>query len=340
MAWMWWGVECGLALLVAGQVAQALASTWDARRNPAPGQLVDIGGRRLHVLCKGPPVGPTVVIEQGAGSPSILWWPLVERIAGFARVCAYDRAGYQWSDPAPRRRSLQDRVDDLHQALAGAAVPGPFVMVAHSFGGPLVRLYAATYPDEVAGMVLVDTPEESVIFRPAYQAYCNRISTVARVVELAAWFGIVRLGLILWRRVPDGFTPASFFSLKAFLARPGFYRAMADDPAALARVQADMRRPGGFGASLGDRPLVVLRHGLKFPGPAASLEEGWEAGQERLARLSTRGELIVAANSNHMIQADEPDLVVDAIERVVAAVRASGASQTLAVIAGGLESAS
>jgi pimeloyl-ACP methyl ester carboxylesterase len=319
MAWMW----TAIGVLAAGLACAALTESWlearDTQRFPPPGRMVEVtGGRRVHILCKGTQPGPTVVIEQGAGSPSILWWPLQDKIATFARVCTYDRAGYQWSDPAPRRRSLEARVNDLHNALAKADIPGPYVLVAHSFGGPLARLYARAYPDEVTGMVLVDTPEEAVIFRPSYLDYAGKIALFARGLEIAARLGLVRLGLAFWHTAPEGMSPQTFATLKSLLARPAFFRAMADDPAALDRVAPDLRHPGGFG-TLGDRPLVVLAHGIPFPGPAAVLEDGWAEGQARLAKLSTRGELIVATHSNHMIQSDEPDLVIDAIRRVAQA---------------------
>jgi len=329
MAWIWLGIGIVAAAIGAGVITETLAESRDRAKFPPPGQMVDVGGgRRMHILCRGPepgatpsaPMGPTVIIEQGAGSPAMLWWPLAAKIAPFARICTYDRAGYQWSDPAPRTRSLQDRVTDLHTLLAGAQIPGPpggqYVLVAHSFGGPIARLYAQTYPDQIAGMVLVDTPEEAVIFRPSYHAYARKIGLFARALEVAAHVGLVRFGLTFWRTVPDGFTPTEFATLKSHLARPAFFRAMADDPAALERVPPDMQRPGGFG-TLGDKPLVVLAHGIPFPGPAAVLEEGWAEGQQRLAHLSTRGELVHATHSNHMIQSDEPELVIEAIRQVV-----------------------
>jgi pimeloyl-ACP methyl ester carboxylesterase len=254
-----------------------------------------------------------VVIEQGAGSPSILWWPIQDQVAAFARICTYDRAGYQWSDAAPRVRSLQDRVDDLHAVLAH--VPAPYVLVAHSFGGPLIRLYAQAHPAEVAGMVLVDTPEESVVFRPAYRSYCAKMGWAARGIEIAARLGVVRFALRWMTDIPPGLNAESFAALKAAIAKPDFFRAMSDDPAALDRGPPD------FGHAFGDKPLVVIRHGQAFPGPSASLEDGWEDGQKRLAAMSTRGELIVAEKSNHMIQSDQPDVVIAAITRVVEMVR-------------------
>src|SRR4051812_6669271 len=122
-------------LLVIGFTYEKVAEARDSKTAPL-GRLIEVaGGRRLHIFCTGDETGPTVVIEQGAASPSVLWWAAQRRISTFARVCTYDRAGYQWSDPAPSPRSLADRVEDLHQVLTKAAVPGPYVLVAHSYGG-------------------------------------------------------------------------------------------------------------------------------------------------------------------------------------------------------------
>ncbi len=328
MVWLWSAIGVLAAALCIGFLVESVGEARDNARFPPPGRMVDVGGRRMHILCNGDgngdgngdAPGPTVVVEQGAGSPSMLWWPLVDQVAAFARVCTYDRAGYQWSDATPGARSLQDRVADLHALLVGAGTPGPYVFVAHSFGGPLVRLFALAYPDQVAGMVLVDTPDETVIFRPSYLKYAGQIGGVAGVLHVAARFGLVRAAISLWRTVPNGFTAEQFAALKAHLARPRFFAALADDVAALARVPPGQREPDAFGR-LGTKPLVVLRHGIPFPGPAAVLEDGWEAGQERLAAMSTHGELVLAAKSNHMIQSDEPELVINAIRRVLAASR-------------------
>jgi len=179
MGWAWWCL-CGLAALLGLTAsAEAICEARDRVRFPPPGQMIDIGGRRLHILCKGTAPGPTIVIEQGAGSPSILWWPIQDKVAAFARVCTYDRAGYLWSDPAKTVRTLEDRVADLHALLAGAKIPAPYILVGHSFGGPLVRLYAHLHPTEIAGMVLVDTTEEGVILRPSFDDYVKKLGYLA-----------------------------------------------------------------------------------------------------------------------------------------------------------------
>ena len=320
MGWAWWCL-CGLAALLGLTAsAEAICEARDRVRFPPPGQMIDIGGRRLHILCKGTAPGPTIVIEQGAGSPSILWWPIQDKVAAFARVCTYDRAGYLWSDPAKTVRTLEDRVADLHALLAGAKIPAPYILVGHSFGGPLVRLYAHLHPTEIAGMVLVDTTEEGVILRPSFDDYVKKLGYFAAGLQVAARFGVLRLAAAFMTKGPEGLDENAFRALKALSVRPDFFRAMRDDPVALSRQPETLRALSGAG-SLGEIPLIVITHALPFPGPAAVLEDGWREGQHRLAALSTRGELIVAEHSNHMVQSDQPDLVINAIRRVTTSKR-------------------
>ncbi len=139
-----------------GVIAGDEAST-EALATPSPsGILVDFGGRALFITCIGTGA-PTVVLEAGGGNSADTWAGVQPEIARSTRVCSYDRAGLGQSDPAPAGvRTVQDSVGDLHALLDTAGVSGPYVLVGHSFGGLIVRLYASQYPDEVAGLVLVD----------------------------------------------------------------------------------------------------------------------------------------------------------------------------------------
>ena len=134
-----------LLLLAIGYVYEWTGERREARLNPAPGRLISVGNHKLHLLSKGS-TAPAVVIEQGAGELSKFWWPLQEEIAKFAQVCIYDRAGYGWSESAPLRKSIEDRTRELHTLLSEAGVQGPFILVAHSYGGFLVRAFAQDYP--------------------------------------------------------------------------------------------------------------------------------------------------------------------------------------------------
>jgi pimeloyl-ACP methyl ester carboxylesterase len=286
-------------ILIAGYVYERVGGWNEARRKPAPGCMVSVGNHQLHILVKGTGA-PTVVIEQGAGEPSRLWWPLQSQVAELATVCTYDRAGYGWSEPVRGGRTIEQRADELYTLLTNACVPAPYFLVAHSYGGLIMRSFAQRYPELTGGLVLVDTPEEGCIFRPEVLDFYSKIGSMMMVVGFLARFGLPRLlgNWIALDRIGFPFI------------RQVEYAAAADDLASLRRL------PRPTLGSLGDLPVTVITHGQPFPGPFAILEQGWAEGQNRLAALSTKSELIVAKESNHMIQIDEPAIVIDAIRRV------------------------
>src|SRR5688572_2906899 len=148
-------VLLGLGLVGAGY--ESVAEAADARAYPPPGQLVDVGGYRLHINCVGTG-SPTVVIDAGWGDWSAVWSSWVQPAAAqTTRVCTYDRAGYGYSEAGPLPRTSERFAQELHTLLQEAQVPGPYVLVGHSLGGALVRVFAQQYAAEVAGVVLIDS---------------------------------------------------------------------------------------------------------------------------------------------------------------------------------------
>src|SRR5689334_24873130 len=210
-----------------------------------------MGGRRMHILGQGNAPGPVVVIEQGAASPSLVWWPVQEAIAKFARVCTYDRAGFLWSDPVKSGRSLDDRVADLYVLLKRAEAPPPYLLVGHSLGGLLVRRFARTYPDLVAGLVLVDSPDERVVFRENVRTFYAQGVRMQQNLAMAARFGLLRK---LGRRVPMLMLPDDPVGY-ALCVTPQHANAAGDDMRALLNAPEAIRQPEPPG-SLGDRPLI------------------------------------------------------------------------------------
>ena len=318
-SWQWYLVFtliAGVGLLAVGYTYEKAAEWKEKKGHPAFGRLVAVRDHKLHLVYKAN-VGPTVVIEQGAGEPSRFWWPVQDKIAEFAGVCTYDRAGYGWSESVAAGRTIAERAEELHSLLANAGIPGPYILVGHSYGGFIVRCFARNYPDQTAGLVLVDTPEENAFFQPEVLNLYSRLGFINKAVELVARFGVLRL---LGQVFPLGHVGFSF-------VRPTEYSAAGDDLASLQLVKVPI---GDFGGenSLGDLPLAVITHGQPFPGPFSILEKGWGEGQTRLAALSTNSLLIRANNSNHAIQMDEPELVVDAVRRVHAAARNKGTKLT------------
>jgi pimeloyl-ACP methyl ester carboxylesterase len=162
------------ALLFLCTAAVGAQDTTTSPPLPPPGRLIDLGGWRLHLNCTGEARAsqPTVILEAGAGDFSVDWSLVQPGVARFARVCSYDRAGSGWSDLGPRPRTMHQIVSELHALLEKAGKRPPYVLVGHSYGGWLVRLYQSTYPSEVAGMVLVEsgaddpwrkTPEKGLV---------------------------------------------------------------------------------------------------------------------------------------------------------------------------------
>ncbi len=147
--------------LLAGVFLTFLADTHCRATEPgAPpplGKLYEVGGHKMHLYQTGNErSGPTVVLEAGSGAFSVDWYLVQQEVAKFATVCSYDRAGHAWSELGPRPRTMKQAVYDLRRLLTKAGIPGPYVMVGHSLGAKLVRVFATEYPNDVAGMVLVD----------------------------------------------------------------------------------------------------------------------------------------------------------------------------------------
>jgi pimeloyl-ACP methyl ester carboxylesterase len=190
-----------LVLLLAGVVFQFVMTRIDARRYPAPGEMVDAGGNRLHLYCTGEPGAPTVVMDSGLGG-TVLDWQLVQpELAKSTRVCTYDRSGMGWSEAGAQPRTSEQIAGELHILLGNAEVRRPYVLVGHSFGGTNMQVYASQYPGEVAGMVLVDSAledEEAVTLTKSLQP-----SPV--LLKFYATIGLTRLPYTLGAE-PSGLT--------------------------------------------------------------------------------------------------------------------------------------
>jgi len=308
------------ALIGAGY--QILSEQADLKRYRPPGQLIDIGGRKLHLLCAGPARGPTVVIEAGSGNDSMLWEDMVRRVSAFSHVCTYDRAGLGWSDPAPGPRSFDDRAAELNVLLGAANVPRPFVLVGHSYGGYIVRRFAAMYPADVAGMMLVDASEEEFAYAP--EGLLD-IEAIGRQAWRVGW--LARLGLLraCVRLFPDHFDPVRGVPaevrglMTALYLRASRHFAIADEMAAYEKVPTAWRMAHGFGV-LGTMPLAVISRGAKDPYSGVDTFPEWQDAQRRLTTLSTVSTHVIAENSGHMIQFSEPQLIAGAIRRVLSEI--------------------
>src|SRR5918998_4117559 len=186
-----------LVLAVAGAIYQAIATERAERAYPPPGEMVGVGGHRLHINCVGQG-GPTVVLDSGSGAMSAHWALVQRAVSGTTRVCAYDRAGMGWSEMGPEPRDARQITGELHALLEGAGIEGPYVLVGHSFGGLYMQTYAARYPDEVAGVALVDSSTEPDQFSQRPEA---QDSNEPQKQSSAAVPQLVRLGVSLPARL-------------------------------------------------------------------------------------------------------------------------------------------
>ncbi|HWW11452.1 MAG TPA: alpha/beta hydrolase, partial [Brevundimonas sp.] len=280
-------------------------------RPAAPGRLVAIAdGRRLHILCEGEGDGLAVIFEAGLSqyTANTTLRAAQDAIASFARVCTYDRAGMGWSDPAPEGWSYPDRVEDLRALLKAAGIDGPYVLVAHSMGGLLVRAYAAAHPDQVAGLVLVDATSE----RNLPEIDAARETTLS---QIDAALAVSRPG------VPVIGMPVGTSAEVQMAFTPEVLRGVKAEFEALSRFGPATLPPGEAGA-LGDLPLIVIRRGRTMS-PPSEADLNHRQGQEDLAALSSNSVLIVAENSGHTIPLDEPQVVADAVRRLLDALKSN-----------------
>jgi pimeloyl-ACP methyl ester carboxylesterase len=311
------------ALVVSGlMVLLVVTSYGQATDYPAPGRLIDIGGRKLHLHCTGSG-GPTVLFESGGGAFAIDWALVQPNVAESTRVCSYDRAWLGWSDRAPAYETVEQTVSDLHRLLQTAGEQGPFILVGASIGGIYIRAYQRSYPGEVAGLVFTNSS--------------NRVGLITKSG-----------GDLLWKLSEDDIRSAYPLPASARLPRPvrtgqPFDRLPADlqpmrlwldvrlweslDPTTMSPASTlswrqeflrEFEETDGGRLPLGSLPVVVISSG-----PVASETDraSRETAGARLDFLSSNTLHIEATGSGHEIHLFQPDRVVDGVARAVSAVR-------------------
>ncbi len=314
-----------ILLPLSGFLIQAAATEIDKRTYPPLGQLVDVGGYKLHLYCTGENAGdrPTVVLETGLGglgSTSSAWGWVQPAVAKTTRVCAYDRAGLGWSDPSPKARDAVQIASELHTLLRNSQTPGPYILVGWSFGGLYVRAFADQYRPEVAGMVLLDSSSpEQCTFSPAWQAQCDSSVKNAATASIFAPFGVLRL-LRLFQPAPGLPDPQRGAAVASFSAAKD-WQAQSAELQASPQTNAEVRNARPLGAM----PLMVVT--ATNHGAAAELEQQWQVWQSGYTALSTNSVQRVVQGATHeslVFDSTNSKATVDAVLQVVEAARIGG----------------
>lgn len=293
----WWlgRILLGLAalvavLLAAGCVYQAAGEANDARAFPPPGEMVDVGGYRLHLHCAGQG-SPTVVLDIGSGGMSSYWVWVQPEVAKTTRVCAYDRAGRAWSEASGKPQTLEGTARDLHTLLTNANVPGPFVLVGHSIAGLYAREFQAFYPDEVAGIVLVDASHPQQLDRfPEYTAGNQSGLNLATLAALLARVGVPRLYFALGGEIDFQDLPRKEHDeVAAFFSTPRYFESQRAETIVGMQMFSDAHALG----TLGNLPLIVITAG-------SNNLTGWTGLQNELAALSSNSLHRTIDGATHM----------------------------------------
>jgi pimeloyl-ACP methyl ester carboxylesterase len=310
-----WLLILWVVLLAAGFAYQTYAAARDKRRLSPPGQLVCAGGLHLHLHLMGQEhPGPTIILDAGMVSFSSNWAWVQPEVAKFAPVLAYDRAGLGWSDPAPKPRDAATSARELHTALQKAAIEGPYILAGHSYGGLHVRAFAALYPDEVQGLVLVDSSHPDQWSRMGVSSGTAAIGN--RVAALLALFGLFRLLPQQAEMLAKGLPQQQYQEMKAFCLHPSALSAGAD---ALSVWDSHSRPLVNQVGSLGHLPLVVISV-TDQPRMGEKLTEL----QAELPGLSSSSQHITVQGATHeglLSQQVHARYVVAAIRAVVESLR-------------------
>lgn len=315
---------------IVGVVYETLGRKRTAQVFPPPGKLVDIGGRRIQLDCRGTG-SPTVIFEAGLDMKGSLSWSAVhDEIAKSTRACAYSRAGIMWSDPHDGPRNGKSIAEDLHVALNNAGEKGPFVMVGHSLGGPYIMTFTKYFGAEVAGLVFVDAshPEQVQRFKaiptisePKITQFVNRVGATLN------WTGAVRAVAASYERMPN--LPERVDQAVKAYASTSLGPMLKENEAS----EQTLAEAGTF-RDLGHRPIFVLtamapiqervRSNLKMTDDQAKqFQEIWKQMHEEQASWSSQSQHQVVPDAEHYIQFDRPDVVIAAVRSVVEKIRAN-----------------
>ncbi len=317
-----WLIISLLVLAITGAIYQALSMKSDQRNYPAPGQLVDVGGYKLHIDCIGEG-SPTVILDAAADMMSSDWAWIQPEIAKHTRVCSYDRAGMGWSDSGPEPRDAKQITFELHTLLTNAGISGPYVMVGHSAGGLYARMYAVEYPEDVVGMVLVDPGHPDMDTRiPALQAQTASDTSLVKTMRVLSYFGLPRL-LGVGKNNAQGLPSLQAAEVNAFVSTPQHWSTILNLINSTPETYDEVRATG----LLGNMPLVVISANtawLTKGAPADDARKILNGLHSEIAGLSTNSSQRIIDGATHgslVHNQSDVQAVISAIEDVLTSLQ-------------------
>lgn len=287
---------------------------------PIPSRVLEVDGRRRRIHMDGTGT-PTVVFEPAIGDVGLTWGLVLPEVARITSTFSHDRPGLGDSDPSNSPRTVEVMVDELRAVLAAAGLDPPYLLVGHSFSSLTVQQFAYLHPDEVTGIVLVDGAHEDQMERfPPELAPRAMLAGFADQLRQLAQAGRRGEPLPDPMPVPESFPePLATAYREATAPTPDRLETTAAEYESLEESQAQVRALST--SSLGDIPILALRHGIpqSMPGVADEVnqryEAVWQQMQEDLAARSNAGQVVVAEGAGHLIHHDRPDLVTEAIRK-------------------------
>jgi pimeloyl-ACP methyl ester carboxylesterase len=301
---------------VSGGAYQAISSHQELLGNPAPGQLIDIGGHRLHIFCTGTGA-PAVILDTGLGGSFLGWGFVQPEVAKFARVCSFDRAGMGFSDPGPVPRTSTRIAAELHALLDRTGMQEPVVLVGASFGGFDMRVFASQYQDRSAALVLVDASHEDQGARYAAAGVPEQGIWYARAVPLAAALGVMRIAGNSLEHEEE--LPATMRRYAYIGRSTKAYRSVVDEYLYVGQSAAEVKST----RRKLNMPVIVLTAGQSDDLPQA--RAAWQEMQRDQLELSDLSCQITDEQAHHVMAIETPQVVVRTINLAVNAVRSGGA---------------
>lgn len=316
-------ISIRILLLVATTIYQAIAC-WQEDRQPPPGQLVDVGGYRLHLYVMGE-ASPTIVLDHSLGG--IEGYFLIEKLTKLARVCIYDRAGYGWSDHSPHPRTSEQIVKELDRLLTQAGIEPPYILVGNSFGSYNVRLYAHLFPQKVVGIVLTDALHETGMLKMSIRLQALKLFFISgfAVSILGSMLGIIRLLSLckvfeLLKPELHYFSKDSLKWVKRSFCRPKHWITMSREMMNLDKSARQVRIAQHFGTL----PIVSIKASSFFKPsfwtifiPLKDANQLREKMHLELCSLSTDCFQLEASKSGHFVWIDQPEVIIDAVRMVL-----------------------